>query len=261
MRLFGKYRVAMARENGPNGKRLGVDVTGRTAEQRFRTKSYVRHNARRQEHLATLGLDLSNKSVLEVGAGIGDHTTFFLDRGCKVLCTEGREENLNVIRRRFESAPNVAVEQLNLDGALPAATPRYDVVYCYGLLYHLSRPAEALAWMCDRAAGLLLLETCVSFSSEDKPFPVSEIASSQTQAITGTGCRPSRVWVMNRLREKMPHVYVTATQPRHKEFPLDWTAPRPTSSTGLARAVFVASRAPLNLPTLVRELPMVQRRC
>ncbi|HXY66873.1 MAG TPA: [2,4-di-O-methyl-alpha-L-fucopyranosyl-(1-_3)-alpha-L-rhamnopyranosyl-(1-_3)-2-O-methyl-alpha-L-rhamnopyranosyl] dimycocerosyl phenol-phthiocerol 3'''-O-methyltransferase [Mycobacterium sp.] len=251
----------MARENGPNGKRLGVDVTGRTAEQRFRTKSYVRHNARRQEHLATLGLDLSNKSVLEVGAGIGDHTTFFLDRGCKVLCTEGREENLNVIRRRFESAPNVAVEQLNLDGALPAATPRYDVVYCYGLLYHLSRPAEALAWMCDRAAGLLLLETCVSFSSEDKPFPVSEIASSQTQAITGTGCRPSRVWVMNRLREKMPHVYVTATQPRHKEFPLDWTAPRPTSSTGLARAVFVASRAPLNLPTLVRELPMVQRRC
>jgi hypothetical protein len=234
---------------------------GKTAEQVFHDGAYLRHNARRQEHLATLGLDLGDKSVLEVGAGIGDHTTFFLDRGCKVLCTEPREDNLNVIRRRFNSDPNVAVEQLNLDGAFPAAAPRYDVVYCYGVLYHLSRPGEALAWMCDRAAGLLLLETCVSFSGEDKPFPVSEKASLQSQAITGAGCRPSRVWVMNRLREKMPQVYVTATQPWHEEFPLDWTAPGPTSSTGLARAVFVASRAPLNLPTLVREAPMVQRRC
>jgi SAM-dependent methyltransferase len=241
MPLFGKYR--------------------RTAEQHFHTRLYLRHNARRQDHLATLGLDLSNKSVLEVGAGIGDHTTFFLDRGCNVLCTEPREENLNVIRRRFESAPNVTVEQLDLDAALPTAAPRYDVVYCYGVLYHLSRPAEALAWMCDRATDLLLLETCVSFSSEDKPFPVSEKASLQSQSITGTGCRPSRVWVMNRLREKMPHVYVTATQPRHSEFPLDWTKSRTMSFTGLARAVFVASRAPLKLPTLVSELPMAQRRC
>ncbi|CNJ40904.1 hypothetical protein P516_03068 [Mycobacterium tuberculosis TKK_04_0030] len=135
------------------------------------------------------------------------------------------------------------------------------MVYCYGVLYHLSRPAEALAWMCDRAVDLLLLETCVSYSGEDEPFLVSERASSPSQAITGTGCRPSRVWVMNRLREKMPHVYVTATQPRHRQFPLDWRANGPIASTGLARAVFVASRAPLNLPTLVEELPMVQRRC
>lgn len=59
-----------------------------TAERHFHSIFYLRHNARRQEHLATLGLDLGNKSVLEVGAGIGDHTQFFLDRGCKVLCTE-----------------------------------------------------------------------------------------------------------------------------------------------------------------------------
>lgn len=234
---------------------------GKTVEKIFHDGAYIRHNARRQEHLATLGLDLADKSVLEVGAGIGDHTTFFLDRGCKVLCTEPRKDNLNVIRRRFKSEPNLAVEELDLDGALPPAAPQYDVVYCYGVLYHLSHPAEALAWMCHRAGGLLLLETCVSFSSEDKPFPVREKGSFQSQAITGTGCRPSRVWVMNRLREKMPQVYVAATQPWHEEFPLDWTAPRPTSSTGLARAVFVASRAPLDLPTLVTELPMTQRRC
>jgi hypothetical protein len=65
----------------------------------------------------------------------------------------------------------------------------------------------------------------VSLFTEDKPFPLSEKASLQSQAMMGTGCRPSRVWVMNRLREKMPHVCATVTQPRHKDFPLDWTAP------------------------------------
>lgn len=148
---------------------------------------------------------------------------------------------------------------LTTQQALVAGVPVIGVAG--NLDQHLSRPAEALAWMCDRAVDLLLLETCVSYSGEDEPFLVSERASSPSQAITGTGCRPSRVWVMNRLREKMPHVYVTATQPRHRQFPLDWRANGPIASTGLARAVFVASRAPLNLPTLVEELPMVQRRC
>jgi SAM-dependent methyltransferase len=234
---------------------------GQTAEQVFHDGAYLRHNARRQEHLATLGLDLADKSVLEVGAGIGDHTTFFLDRGCKVHCTEPREDNLKVIRRRFKSDPNVTVERLNLDGVLPAAAPSYDVVYCYGVLYHLSRPAEALAWLCERATDLLLLETCVSFSDEDKHFPVSEKSSNHSQATTGTGCRPSRVWVMNRMKETMPQVYVTAMQPWHEQFPLDWTAGGSGHSPGLSRAVFVGSRTPLNLPTLVEEVPMVQRRC
>lgn len=227
----------------------------------FHDWAYLRHNARRQEHLATLGLDLSDKSVLEVAAGIGDHTTFFLDRGCQVTSTEPRAQNLDVLRRRFLSESAVTVESLDLDGALPTDAPHYDVVYCYGALYHLSRPAEAIAWMCDRTEGLLLLETCVSMSNEDSPFPVNEIASSPSQAITGIGCRPSRVWVMNRLKEKLPHVYVTVTQPWHEEFPLDWTAAQAPSSNGLTRAVFVASRSPLNLPSLSEELPMMQRRC
>ncbi len=43
----------------------------------FATDDYRRHNSRRLEHLATLGLDLAGRKVLEVGAGIGDHTSFF----------------------------------------------------------------------------------------------------------------------------------------------------------------------------------------
>ena len=39
--------------------------------------------------------------MLEVGAGIGDHTSFFLDRGCTVTVTEVQEQNLVVLGSRY----------------------------------------------------------------------------------------------------------------------------------------------------------------
>ena len=64
-----------------------------TANLHFRSPWYQRHNQRRQEHLASLQLDLVGKSVLEVGAGVGDHTFYFLDRDCTVVSVEARREN------------------------------------------------------------------------------------------------------------------------------------------------------------------------
>ncbi len=63
------------------------------------------------------------------------------------------------------------------------------------------------------------------------------------------------MWVMNRLR-KIPHVYVTATQPGTGSF--HWIGGRWTDSFHrfVARAVFVAGS--LNLPTLV-EASVVAR--
>src|SRR5688572_10851078 len=67
------------------------------ATELFHAPSYLRHNARRLEHLATLGLPIAGSTVLEVGAGIGDHTSFYLDRGCTVTTVEAREANCHVI--------------------------------------------------------------------------------------------------------------------------------------------------------------------
>jgi hypothetical protein len=76
--------------------------------------------------------------------------------------------------------------------------------------------------------------------------------------VSGIGCRPTREWVWNRLTEHFPHVYATVTQPWHHEFPLDWSDTQ--SHAPLTRAVFVASRAPLEIPTLTSSLPATQTR-
>jgi hypothetical protein len=53
-------------------------------------------------------------------------------------------------------------------------------------------------------------------------------------------------------------VYATTTQPWHEEFPLDWNSV--SDSGALTRAVFVASRTPLDNPVLTESLPTVQER-
>lgn len=222
----------------------------------FLNEPYQRHNRRRQEHLATLGLPISACSVLEVGAGIGDHTSFFLDRQCRVTSTDARAENVALIRERF---PEVATATFDVEGEdpLPAV---HDVVYCYGLLYHLADPAAALERIASLAGRLLLIETCVSFGDGARINPVAEDSGNPTQSTRGRGCRPTRDWVLGALQRHFPHAYATRTQPWHEEFPLDWRGAPPASSTGLFRAVFVGARAEQANPLLATTLPDRQTR-
>jgi len=223
----------------------------------FHSEAYLRHNRSRLGHLASLGMDLSGKTVLEVGAGVGDHTGFYLERGCRVTVTDARPENLAIMRRRFAGNAMIQVQPLDMDdpGEFPG---NFDVVHCYGLLYHLRQPAQALQFMSAHCRGILLLETCVSRGDEVEINPVVEPLQFHTQAFYGTGCRPTRGWVWRSLQEHMPYAYVTRTQPDHEEFPVDWDAV-PANPALLMRSVFVASRTDLGgNPMLLDSLPRRQ---
>jgi SAM-dependent methyltransferase len=243
-------------------KRLAVAVVLKvlswhrpTPTEAFLGDHYQRHNQRRQEHLATLALPLERRSVLEVGAGIGDHTSFFLDRGCRVVATEGREGNLAILRKRH---PDIEARLLDVEDVDPPEKRVFDIVYCYGLLYHLSKPSEAIAYMAQRCGDLLLLETSVSYGDHEAINPVVEPAHNPTQSVSGAGCRPTRPWVYRELRKHFDHVYMPMTQPYHAEFPLDWS--KPDKSASLTRAIFIASRGPLANALLMEGIPARQVR-
>lgn len=207
----------------------------------FHSNHYLRHNARRLEHLASLRIPVAGMRVLEVGAGIGDHSGYYLDRGCEMTITEARQENLSYIRRRY---PGQSVEWLNLEQPVPISGAPFDVVHCYGLLYHLNNPEPALDYMSHHCRHLLFLETCVSFGNEKAINRVQEKQGDFTQAVSGQGCRPTRPWLFEILKSMFDYVYVPTTQPNHDEFPLDWTAPEKHTAS-FSRAVFIASRQPL----------------
>jgi hypothetical protein len=218
----------------------------------FHSDHYLRHNARTLEHLATLNLPLAGRSVLEVGAGIGDHTSFFLDRDCRIVTSDARARNLELLRQRW---PGIDARLVDLDQP-PALIPS-EVVYCYGTLYHLSRPAEALRYLADCCTGLLLIQTVVSWGDDERLEIIDEPQYNPSQAAGGVGCRPTRLWVHRQLTQHFPHVYLPATQPWHLEFPIDWTNPQPPNT--FARAIFIATRVPLVNPLLTTTLPERQR--
>ena len=206
-------------------------------------------NAARQTHLASLGLELARKQVLEVGAGIGLHTPFFLERGCTVLVTDGNAENVDEIRRRLPHVPSALLD-LEQDGALDHLGT-FDIIYCYGLLYHLSNPEAALAKFASVCRGQLLLETVVGLGRYPELQLIRDFVSNN-QAISGIGCRPTRPWIMQTLTRYFGHAYITRTQPDYPDFTPDWIIPE---TRLIYRGVFVGSKYPLASPELLSELP------
>ncbi len=251
--MLGKIKAEakrVIRRMGPGPTRAPDPVDA------FHANHYLRHNARRLEHLASLRLRVAGMSVLEVGAGIGDHSHYYIDRGCKITITEAREENLLYLRNRY---PDCIVQSLNMDSPSRVEGSPFDVVHCYGLLYHLSKPREALAFLSQNTRRMLLLETCVSFGDKEEINLKGENQSCPTQAHSGTGCRPTRPWIFKELQGLFEFVYVPTTQPCHEEFPLDWTAPEKHHAR-LQRAIFIASRERLENDTLKTSLILRQTR-
>jgi SAM-dependent methyltransferase len=220
----------------------------------FFSPAYQRHNISRLQHLESLGLDLARKSVLELGAGIGDHSLFYLYRNCRLLAVEGRAGLAKKLSERL--GIDVKIVDLDREPERLEQFGRFDFVHCYGLLYHLSDPARFLSTV-SRVGDCLLLETCVSFGSELNLNKCREPSSIPSQALHGEGCRPTRERIFDQLKLHYQHVYVTRTQPRHPEFPTDWTGPE-CKGAPLKRAVFVASHSPICNANLVTELPQKQ---
>ena len=232
-------------------KRLGFDII-RTSDPSytFHSLQYLRHNARRLEHLASLRIPVAGKTVLEVGAGIGDHSHYYLDRGCSITITEARSDNLRFLKVRY---PNVKILPLDMEHPAQLEASPFDIVHCYGLLYHLENPEQALEFLSHNTREMLFLETCVSFGAGDDLNPVSEDQGDLSQAFSGGGCRPTRTWLFNRLQRLFKNVYVPKTQPNHEEFPIDWDA-RENHKAGNQRAIFIASHQVLKNEMLANYL-------
>lgn len=221
----------------------------------FHSSEYLRMNSRCLEHLASLHLSLSGKTVLELGAGIGDHSHYYLDRGCQLTITEVRKRNLSYLKKRY---PDVEVHHLDLENPIMIDGAPFDIVHCYGTLYHLTNLRNALDFIGKLCGGLLLLETVVSFGEESDIRQVKEMKINPTQSYVGLGSRPTRTWLFRELKRHFAYVYIPRTQPNHEQFPIDWSSHQ--SLSRLARAIFIGSREPIENDMLSDQLLMLQRR-
>jgi len=191
---------------------------------------YVDITEARLRHLASLGLPVEGRSVIDVGAGIGRLSEFFDERGCEVLCVDGRPENVALLRQNYPDR-RAAVGDVETGALLEHG--RFDVVFCYGLLYHLADPMAFLlraASICDE---LMIVETLITDADDPLVFLVAD-PDDPTMAL-------------RQIAAGFAHLYRPVTLPDHRDFRYEARADATHMRDGNPmRGIFVASRAPLD---------------
>ncbi len=234
--------VIESRDVADEGSPLGGGI------ETFDTPEAGAINRARLAHLDSLGLPLSSKRVLDVGCGVGHHGAFYAERGCSVLCVDAREENIRALRRRY---PQLEAHVADVETDDLSRLGNFDIVHCYGLLYHLENPLAALRNIAAVCQGILLLETIVC----DHPMALLRIEDetlSSNQALGGLGCRPSPGFVAMALnRVGFPFVYAPRRAPDHEDFAFERRGNLDTRRDGHnLRCVFLGSKAALSLDGL-----------
>jgi len=225
------------------------------AAQAFDRPHYADMTEARLRHLRTLGLDLRGKSVLDVGCGIGRLAEFFDEAGCKVCCADGRAENIEQMKQLY---PGRRGEVLDVEKERLERLGRFEVVFCYGLLYHVTDVDGVIEKCAAVCAELLLLETCITPIDDPIVRLVRENPKDVTQALRGWGSRPSPAYIETCLRlNGFQHVYAPRQLPDHPQFHYKYVKDLSKfSPAALARDIFIASRTPLANPNLdARKCP------
>lgn len=235
-----------AREVGAESRPSGGDVVV------FDDAAAAAINEARMNWISSLGLQLAGRRVLDAGAGVGHFSRYYADRGAAVVAIEGRRENVAILRQRSPDVPAHAVD-VQTDDLTPYG--RFDVVHCFGLLYHLDSPVVALRRLHDVCDDLLLLETMVCDSSAPVVFLADETGA-VNQALAGLGCRPSPAFVVTALnRIGFRYLYGATVPPAHPDFLFEWRDNGDVARDGHnLRCVFVASRRRLSNAELVELL-------
>ena len=218
----------------------------------FDTPEAFELNQARMGHLGSLDLPLRGKRVLDVGCGVGHLAQFFIKQDCAVLCVDAREENIRQLKTRY---PDLEARVFDLEKDPVLDLDRFDIVFAYGLLYHLENPFRALLRLASICDELFLLETVVT----DYDLPIVRMVEetfAYSQALRNIGSRPTPSFVVLALRSAgFRHIYAPRVPPDHPDFRFAWRNDFTDSRDGhLLRCTFVASRSPLPNPSLVTLL-------
>ena len=195
----------------------------------------------RQLHLNYFRSLIDKKDILEVGAGIGLFSEKIANQASSILTTEGRSRLVRVMKKRLINFHNVSVLKVDVENPkdikLLRRSGKYDLLLCYGLLYHLSNPAEFLRTFSPLTKNMIL-ETIVDFSSEN--WTTVRENPRNNQAIH-LGCRPNPDWLLEELKKYFDYVYVCRVVPNHPDFLWESRSKNPTRTS---RMIFLCSNDP-----------------
>jgi FkbM family methyltransferase len=180
---------------------------------------------------------LALASALDAGCGVGFFSKLLADCGLRVRAFDGREANIVEARRRF---PELLFEQADVQERTILQLGKFDLVLCFGLLYHLESPMAGIRNLGGMTEKCLLIESmCVP--DERPAMFLREEPRADDQSLTDLAYYPSESSVVKMLyRAGFAVVYRITPLPDHEDF-------RETPECRRRRTVLLASHVPVDL--------------
>ena len=185
----------------------------------FDQSHYDALNAARGEVVARLLPDLKQrrnlKTALDLGCGLGHYAEILHEYGFDVLAVDGRADNVEEARRRL---PHLKFQVADAQDPALTSLGKFDLVFCFGLLYHLENPFRVIRSIAELTSEIALIEGIVYPSPEPAMVLMDENAG-EDQGLNYMAYYPSEPCLVKMFRRSgLSHCYNPERMPVHPEY-------------------------------------------
>jgi SAM-dependent methyltransferase len=176
-------------------------------------------------------------SALDAGCGIGDFSPYLASLSLETTGIDARAVNITEAARRY---PNISFATHDIESSEVLKLGVYDLVFCYGLLYHLENPVAAIRNLHALTGHVLLIESMV-IPDNFLEFGLVMESTSDDQGIRYMAVVPSERSLIKTLYQVgFPYVYSFRYLPDHDDF-------RKTRLIKRRRTCLLAAHKPISL--------------
>ncbi len=218
----------------------------------FDQPHYESLNVSREEAAREVLLDLKDQRISKPrraigngGCGLGHFSEFLRSIGFRVTAVDGRIQNVEEAKRRH---PDIVFHTLDAESPALLDLGKFDLVFCFGLLYHLENPFRVVRNLRALTSKLLLAESMIYPGLKPRMDLVDE-GTTEDQALLHIAFYPTEACLIKFMYGAgFKNVFRCAPMPNHPHFQ------RSGSKPGM-RTLLAASQIPLetNLLESVEE--------
>jgi SAM-dependent methyltransferase len=165
--------------------------------------------------LASVASEHPIRTAIDVGCGFGYFSGLLSSLGFEVTAVDGREENVREAQRRF---PAISSRVMDAEDAALRSVGQFDLVFCFGLLYHLENPFLAIRHLRAISSDLLLVESVI-YQGSDTIMGLVDECPQDDQGLNHVAFYPTENCLIKMFyKAGFPFVYRVAAKPRHPEY-------------------------------------------
>ena len=191
--------------------------------------------------LTELRPKLGLRTAVDVGCGVGHFSGLLQSQGLETTGVDGRKENSEEAARRNQGIP---FHTINAEDSQLVSLGRFDLVFCFGLLYHLENPLRAIRHLSAMTNNLLLIEAVI-FPGDEPGMVLIDEFELDDQGLEHIAFYPTESCLVKMLyRAGFLRVYGLKKQPDHPEY-------HQSPASRRVRTMLAASCGPLDCAQLV----------